>query len=165
MNNRGINNVTKINQPTDLIRILLIHQYIAQVHITVDYLRSQSTKHWFYLRNKPFKCLCDQLPASGLLPLKVLVAGQPSNQIELVWETWNPSTGWNKAGSSQTETIAIDTLDPEDFDPGLAADIDLPIEDKGQATLYAERAWERPDGSTVTLRSNPLLVTVYEASA
>jgi hypothetical protein len=106
-----------------------------------------------------------QLPASGLLPLKVLVAGKPSNQVELVWESWNPSTGWKKAGSSQNETIDTDTIDPENFDPGLAADIDLPIEDKGQATLYAERAWERPDGSTVTLRSNPLLVTVYEAGA
>lgn len=104
-----------------------------------------------------------QLPTTGLLPLKVLVAGKPSNQVELVWESWNPSTGWKKASSSQNETIETDTIDPENFDPGLAAGIDLPIEDKGQATLYAERAWERPDGSTVTLRSNPLLVTVYEA--
>lgn len=104
-----------------------------------------------------------QLPPSDLLPLKVVVAGKPSNQVELVWESWNPSTGWNKAGSSQNETIETDTIDPENFDPRLAADINLPIEDKGQATLYVERAWERPDGSTVTLRSNPLLVTVYEA--
>ncbi|MCP4256647.1 MAG: DUF4255 domain-containing protein [Planctomycetes bacterium] len=103
-----------------------------------------------------------QLPTTGLLPLKVLVAGKPSNQVELAWESWNPSTGWKKAGSSQNETIETDTIDPENFDPGLTADIDLPIADKGQATLYAERAWERPDGSTVTLRSNPLLVTVYE---
>ena len=106
-----------------------------------------------------------ELPTPGLLPLKVLVAGKPSNQVELVWESWNPSTGWTKSGASQNETIAIDTIDPENFDPGLAVDIDLPIDDKGQATLYAERAWERPDGSTVTLRSNPLLVTVYEAGA
>ncbi len=104
-----------------------------------------------------------QLPPSELLPLKVLVAGTPSNQVELVWESWNPSTGWKKSGSSQNETIKTDAVDPENFDPRLAADIDLPIQDKGQATLYAERAWERPDGSTVTLRSNPLLVTVYEA--
>jgi hypothetical protein len=106
-----------------------------------------------------------QLPRPGLLPLKVLLAGVPSNQVELVWETWEPSAGgWTKSGSSQNETIEIDTIDPENYDPGLAADIDLPIRRKGQATLYAERAWERPDGSTVTLRSNPLLVTVYKAS-
>lgn len=99
------------------------------------------------------------------LQLKVLVAGKPSTQVELVWEYWNPSTGWTKAGSPQSETIAIDTIDPDNFDPGLAVDTDLHIQDKGQATLYAQRAWERPDGSTITLRSNPLLVTVYEGGA
>lgn len=104
-----------------------------------------------------------QLPAAGSLSLKVLVAGKPSDQIELVWESWNPSTGWQKADASQTETLDTDSIDPEAYDPTLAVDIDLPIQDKGQATLYAERAWQRPDGSTVTLRSNPLLVTVYEA--
>jgi hypothetical protein len=104
-----------------------------------------------------------QLPLSGSLPLKVLVAGKPLSQIELVWESWDSSSGWTRSDSSQTETIEIDTLDPDNYDPALAADIDLPIQDEGQATLYAERAWERPDGSTVTLRSNPLLVTVYEA--
>jgi len=103
-----------------------------------------------------------QLPAPGLLPLKVLVAGSPTTQVELVWESWKSSTGWKKSGSSQNESINTETIDPENFDSGLAADIDLPIQDNGQATLYAERAWERPDGSTVTLRSNPLLVTVYK---
>lgn len=106
-----------------------------------------------------------QLPASGSLPLKVLVAGQPSSQVDLVWESWESSTGWTISSSSQNETIAIDTIDPENSDPGLAADIDLPMGDTGQAALYAQRAWERPDGATVTLRSNPLLVTVYEAGA
>jgi len=105
-----------------------------------------------------------QLPTSGLLQLKVLVAGKPSKQVEFVWESWNPTTGWEKSSSSQNETIETDTIDPENIDPGLAANIDLPIQDKGQAALYAERTWQRPDGSTVTLRSNPLLVTVYEAS-
>jgi hypothetical protein len=107
--------------------------------------------------------LKSQLPTPDFLQLKVLVEGKPSKQVKLIWESWNPSTGWKKSGSSQNETIETDTIDPENFDPGLAADIDLPIQDKGQAALYAERAWERPDGSTITLRSNPLLVTVYEA--
>jgi hypothetical protein len=105
-----------------------------------------------------------QLPSSNLLSLKVLIAGLPSNQVKLVWESWNPGTGWKKSGSPQNETIKTDTIDPENFDPQLAADIQLPIQDNGQATLYAERAWKRPDGSNVTLRSNPLLVTIYEAA-
>ena len=104
-----------------------------------------------------------QLPTSGFLQLIVLVAGKPSKQVELVWESWNPATGWEKSGSSQSKTINTDTIDPENFDPAHAADITLPLRDKGQATLYAERAWQRPDGSTVTIRSNPLLVTVHGA--
>lgn len=105
-----------------------------------------------------------QLPTSGFLQLKVLVAGKISEQVDLVWETWNPGNGaWERFSSSQSLNINTDTIDPENFDPDLAADINLPLQDKGQATLYSERAWERPDGSTVTLRSNPLLVTVYEA--
>ena len=108
-----------------------------------------------------------QLPTSGFLQLKVFVAGKPSKQVEFVWESWNPAIGWEKSGSSQNETIETDAIDPDNFfdpfNPNLALGINLPIQDKGQATLYAERAWQRPDGSTVTLRSNPLLVTVHEA--
>jgi hypothetical protein len=103
--------------------------------------------------------------AAGL-QLKVLIAGKSSEQVDLVWETWNPGGGtWEKSGSLQSEIIVTDTIDPENFDSGLAANIDLPLQDKGQATLCAERAWERPDGSTVMLRSNPLLVSVYGAVA
>jgi len=97
------------------------------------------------------------------LTLKVLVAGKPSEQVQLVWETWSPDDGaWQGLGSLQNEIIETSTIDPEDYNPDLAVDVDLPIHDKGQAALYAERDWERPDGATVTLRSNPLLVTVYE---
>ncbi len=105
-------------------------------------------------------------PALGSgFQLKVLIAGKPSEQVALVWETWNPDDGvWQRTSSSQNETIATDTIDPKDIDPSLAADVGLPIQDKGQAALHAERAWQRPDGATVTLRSNPLLVTVHGAS-
>ena len=108
-----------------------------------------------------------QLPASGFLQLKVVVAGKPSEPVELVWESWNPTAGWEKSDSSQNETVKTDVIDPDNFfdpfHPDLAPAINLPIQSRGQATLYAERAWQRSDGSTVTLRSNPLLVTVYEA--
>jgi len=112
--------------------------------------------------------LKSELPATGFLQLKVAVAGTVSAQVDLVWETWNPGAGWVRSGTAQTLTIGTDTIDPDTFfdplDPALAVAVDLPIQDNGQATLYAERTWQRPDGSTVTLRSNPLLVTVHEAS-
>ncbi len=107
------------------------------------------------------------LPASGFLPLKVAVAGRASGQANLVWDTWNPTAGWIRSGSSQAVTIQTDTIDPDDFfaplDPALLTAIDLPIQDNGQATLYAERVFARPGRAPVTLRSNPLLVTVHEA--
>lgn len=107
-----------------------------------------------------------QLPASGLLSLKALIAGKISTAVNLVWETWSSSgVGWERNDPLPSEIIATDSIDPNHVDLGLAVDVELPLQDKGQATLYAERAWQRPDGSTVTLRSNPLLVTVIEASA
>ncbi len=102
--------------------------------------------------------------AAGLV-LKVLLAGRPSEQVDLVWEIWDPDVGsWQRSSASQTETIGIDTIDPNHIDPASALDIELPIKSRGQASLYAERQWQRPDGKTLTLRSNPLLVTVIEAA-
>ncbi len=108
--------------------------------------------------------LVADLPDTGFLGLKVLVAGQISEAVDLVWETWSHADGaWRRSSATLPHTIEIDTMDPNDFDPTTAVDVDLPLENKGQATLYAERAWTRPDGVSLTLRSNPLLVTVYEA--
>ena len=105
-----------------------------------------------------------QLPQPGPLQLKVLAAGEPSAQVELVWETWDSAGGrWERSAASQPVSINTGSIDPEKVDPGLATDVPLPLQDAGQATLHAERLWTRPDGSTVTLRSNPLLVTVTKA--
>lgn len=139
--------------------------------VTVDAKNNPDWSPHIFLYNAASKRLAytflvfkSQLPQPGPLPLKVLVAGMPSEQVDLVWETWNPGSGvWVRSSSSQRLSINTSSIDPQKVDPGLAVDIDLPLQDKGQATLYAERAWKRPDGSTVTLRSNPLLVTVHEA--
>lgn len=106
-----------------------------------------------------------ELPETGYFQMKVLIAGKSSSEVDLIWETWDSTIGWKKFDTSQKETIETETIDPDNFSPDPAIDINLPIKDKGQATLYAERAWKRLDGSTVTVRSNPLLVTVYEAKS
>ena len=142
--------------------------------VTVDVAKTDWTPHMCFVDESNSRLAYSllipkaQLPASGFLQLKVVVAGKPAEQVDLVWETWSSATGWKRSDSSQSETIDTDTIDPDKFFdpfvPSLALAIDLPIQDKGQAALYAERAWSRPDGPAVTLRSNPLLVTVYEAS-
>jgi len=101
--------------------------------------------------------------ASGL-QLIVIIAGKTSEEVQLIWETWNPNDGaWEKTGAVQNEMINTNTIDPDDIDPSLAVDVELPIQDIGQAVVYAERQWIRPDGAEMSLRSNPFLVTVYEA--
>ncbi len=103
--------------------------------------------------------------ASGLT-LKILLAGRPAVQVDLVWEIWDPVVGaWQRSAATQSQAIGIDTIDPDDVDPAAAIDVQVPIHARGQASLYAERGWQRPDGKTVTLRSNPLLVTVVGVTA
>lgn len=140
--------------------------------VTVDYSGQDWSPHISFVdeinRNLAYTLSIpeSQLPSSGNLQLKALVAGKPSQQVALVWEFWNTVDGWKRSSTSQNETIETDTVDANQFfnplDPSLITEINLPIQGKGQASLYAERTWERADGSTAILRSNPLLVTVYE---
>lgn len=109
------------------------------------------------------------LPSSGSLSLKVALAGKAGTDVALVWETWNSTDGWLREDSGQDETLAGDTIDPDSFFdplvPAMLADVELPIDDVGQALLYAERAWTSGDGSNRSVRSNPILVTVTGGTA
>ena len=106
------------------------------------------------------------LPLVGFKKLNVLVAGKPSESVHLVWDIWRPAKkGWERSGSPQHLTIQTAVIDPEDVDLALTVVSDLPINTAGQAALYAEREVERPDGGMITLRSNPLLITIYEEGA
>ena len=104
------------------------------------------------------------LPASDPLTLKVAMAGKTGEGVQLFWETWNSTDGWVRSDSSQAETLGGDTIDPDSFfDPlvaGMVADVEVPIDDAGQAMLYAERTRTLADGSSRKIRSNPVLVTV-----
>jgi len=107
-----------------------------------------------------------ELPLVGFLKLNVLVAGKPSESVHLVWDAWIPAKkGWERSGSPQHLAIQTVVIDPENVDMALTVVSDLPINTTGQAALYAEREFKRPDGSTITLRSNPLLITIYEEGA
>lgn len=109
------------------------------------------------------------LPAGTALPLKVALAGKSGDDVQLVWETWNSSDGWVREDSTQDETFGGDTIDPNSFfdplKPAMLADVELPIDDVGQALFYAERQWTAGDGSTRSVRSNPILVSVTGGTA
>jgi hypothetical protein len=108
---------------------------------------------------------------SGALPanLQVIALGAPGGDVGLGWEIWNPvlpEPKWIAAPAAPPLlTVEIDRLDPAQATPSffsLAHNVTFPLSGRGQAVLYAKRDYTRPDGVVVALRSNPLLVSVYE---
>ncbi len=101
--------------------------------------------------------------------LNVLLAGAAGEALELIWERWDlaaqPSR-WETVGDPMAASAADPDIDPGQTDPplaSLAAAVALPVSSAGQALLYARRSWTRPDGATIGLHSNPLLVVIEEA--
>lgn len=96
---------------------------------------------------------------------QVWVAGEPDAPVTLAWQRWTSTVGWEDVPDPTLATATDLTLDPEGAEDAETVEVALPeelISDGGQAVLYAERSWVRgSDGVTVTVRSNPLLVTVH----
>lgn len=94
--------------------------------------------------------------------LGVIGIGLAGTTVELAWQIWDKVNGWQEvAPSGENLDIHTAAVDPATLDMGMVQNVTQPLSDNGQAMLYARRSWTRPDGSSVTLRSNPLLVTVY----
>ncbi len=108
---------------------------------------------------------------AGAVPasLNTLLAGPAGEALEMIWEQWDLGTQpaqWETVGSPLAAVAAAPSIDPEQTDPSLAslaAAVPFPVSSAGQALLYARRSWTRPDGVTVRLHSNPLLVIIEEA--
>lgn len=97
-------------------------------------------------------------------PAQVWIAGEVDSPVTLSWEVWEEE-GWRPHDTTTPATASGPVLDPEAVASVTTAAVALPFEDPpgpGQAVLHASRTWTRPDGSEVEVRSNPLLVTLYE---
>ncbi len=95
----------------------------------------------------------------------VWIAGEPGSSVVLVWEKWTSTGGWERQSQTLNSTASTVIIDPDEAGEAVTADFELPFEadETGQAVLFAERTCINPaDNSTVTVRSNPVLVTVYE---
>ena len=104
----------------------------------------------------------DQIPGNG--KLNVAVAGAPGETLEFYWERWEfPDFIWAQETSLPASgSPSSNILDPESINTPLIQ-VNLPILTRGQAILYAVRKWlPHADGVEVELKSNPLLVTVYQ---
>lgn len=105
-------------------------------------------------------------------PVTLWLAGDPAATVELSWERWTP-TGWVEVGTPAVAQPYGPVIDPDATpdDPGnFPLTTPLPVtglgpgESSTQLLLYARRSFTRfPGGSEETVRSEPLLITVYEA--
>jgi hypothetical protein len=101
-------------------------------------------------------------PELAALQLRVAIAGAVGEPVILTWEIWDPVAGWRPGGIDQPTTVGVARL-PNDGATGVT--VQLPsTTTAGQAVLYAARAVTRSDGAQITVRSNPLLVTLFEGA-
>lgn len=107
---------------------------------------------------------------TGFTPA-VWVAGDTADTVELVWQVWTKD-GWTTQGSPLTVTPFSTGLDPDHVPSAIPGtfpeELTLPfaIPDHANATqglLYAQRTVTPvPDQPPVTLRSDPLLLSLYQ---
>ena len=99
---------------------------------------------------------------AALQQLSVAIAGAVGAPVTLTWEIWDPVAGWRRGGADQPATVGAVRL-PDDGDTGVTTQLPSTTT-AGQAVLYAARAVTRSDGAQLTVRSNPLLVTLFEGA-
>lgn len=114
----------------------------------------------------------DQRPVYSLLfdagsvpaQVPVMALGSPGESISLKWEQWHAQNGWNDITPASDPTVDTVTgqFDPEDFDATEAANISLPSTTPGQLLVYGLRQVEKIGGKTLEIRSNPLLITLFQ---
>ncbi|HEX3130747.1 MAG TPA: DUF4255 domain-containing protein [Thermoanaerobaculia bacterium] len=94
------------------------------------------------------------------------VAGLSGSPVTLRWESWEAGTGWTSLSDhvdTQATSIAID---PAAAGSATTVAAPMPFKDKaGQLVLYAVRSANRfPDGLAIEVRSNPVLINLYEGA-
>jgi hypothetical protein len=96
----------------------------------------------------------------------VAVLGEPGAPVTLRWDQWTRGTGWVTASTGIDTAASARALDPDDVTGISTVPAPLPFDTHaGQAMLYAVRSYVRAsDGAPLSVRSNPVLVTLYEAA-
>lgn len=101
---------------------------------------------------------------TGFAP-RAWVAGAVGSSAVLRWETWDAAGGWQPQSPSASFLLADAAIDPARVASATTQPLTVPFTDHaGQMALFAERSFTRAaDGATITVRSNPVLITVHEA--
>lgn len=94
---------------------------------------------------------------------RVWLAGKVGEPVSLRWETWDATHGWQVVEPAGAALIASAGIAPDAVATAPTQALALPFSDHvGQMLFYAERSYTRAaDGVMLTVRSNPLLISLY----
>ena len=94
---------------------------------------------------------------------RVWLAGKVGESVSLRWETWDATNGWQAVLPAGAGLIASATISPDAAAAAATQALTLPFSDHvGQMLFHAERSYTRAsDGAVLTVRSNPLLISLY----
>ena len=104
----------------------------------------------------------DALPANMLL----LALGLQGASCELVIQQWDTTEGWLTLTLNPVPSVTISarSVDPRCFNPDLIqTGLDFPLSEVGQYQLFLQRSYTNALGVEVTVRSNPVLITIASA--
>jgi hypothetical protein len=103
-------------------------------------------------------------PELGAFGSAVWIAGEVGSAVRLAWEVWDRAQGWRSAGAPLAAAATSPAIDPDEAGSAATIAVALPFDDHaGQAVLLAVRQYTRGgDGAQLTVRSNPLLVNLFE---
>lgn len=95
----------------------------------------------------------------------VWIAGEVGDEVRLYWDLWSSNSGWETVNRSWLRTVSSEAINPGYVSGADLASLPLPRRRRsGQRMLYAIREYQAyAGGPTLYARSNPLLVTIYEA--
>jgi len=94
---------------------------------------------------------------------RVWLAGKVGEPVSLRWEIWDSSNGWQRIVPDDAVLLASAGIAPDAAAGAPTETLALPFTNHvGQMLFYAERSYARAsDGAVLTVRSNPLLVSLY----
>lgn len=95
------------------------------------------------------------------------IAGLAGSPVTLRWESWEADTGWTVLPDNVDTQATSTVLDPEAAGAATTVQAPMPFKDRpAQLVLYAVRDTARfPDGLAIQVRSNPVLISLYEEGA
>ena len=99
------------------------------------------------------------------------VAGDPNENVDLVWEIWDSLVGWRSTGLPDSVAPFSTAIDPDNipapvpstFPQAVTLPVSIPVgENSAQGLLHARRTVTLVAGQApIEIRSNPLLIILY----